>query len=56
MAKRRHAEDPEKVKERRERFLALKPEVRSIYIEKKHHAAIKAFAKSLKTGENHDTD
>ncbi len=48
MTKRRHAEDPEKVKELRERFLALKPEVRGIYIEKRHHQAIKAFAKSLK--------
>jgi hypothetical protein len=56
MAKKRYAEDPENVKARRERFLALKPEVRSIYIEKRHHAAIKAFAKTLKTGENHDTN
>lgn len=47
MAKRRHAEDPEKVKERRERFLALKPEVRGIYIDKKYHQKIKAFAKTL---------
>ena len=51
MAKRRQPEDPEKAAERRKRFLELKPEVRAIYIDKKHHAAIKAFAKTLKTGE-----
>jgi hypothetical protein len=46
---------PEKrgnVTARYEKFTADKPEVRGIYTEKEHHAAIKAFAKTLKsTGE-----
>lgn len=44
----RKPEKRETAKARLERFKALKPEVRGIYKEKEHHAAIKAFAKSLK--------
>lgn len=52
----RKPENPENVKARQKKLRKLKPEVQGIFIEKKHHAAIKAFAKTLKTGENHDTD
>jgi hypothetical protein len=50
MAKRRNAENPENVAARQKRFRESRPpEVRGIYKEKEHHAAIKAFAKTLKT-------
>lgn len=45
----RKPEKRENVTARREKFTAGKPEVRGIYKEKEHHAAIKAFAKSLKS-------
>lgn len=44
----RKPEDKAKAKERYKRFTTEKPEVRGIYKEKEHHAAIKAFAKTLK--------
>ena len=48
----RKPEKRETANSRHERFTAGKPEVRGIYKEKEHHAAIKAFAKTLKsTGE-----
>ena len=52
----RKPEERETANARLKRFRESKPEVRGIYKEKEHHAAIKAFAKTLKTGENHDTN
>lgn len=45
----RKPEKRETANSRRERFTAEKPEVRGIYKEKEHHAAIKDFAKTLKS-------
>jgi hypothetical protein len=57
MAKRRNAENPENVAARQKRFRESRPpEVRMIYIDKKHHKTIREFAQTLKTGENHDTN
>ena len=50
----RKPEKRETANSRRERFNKEKPEVRGIYKEKEHHAAIKAFAKTLNTGEKHE--
>ena len=48
----RKPEKSENVAARQKRFRTLKPEVKGIFKEKEHHAAIKAFAKTLKsTGE-----
>lgn len=45
----RKPEERETANSRHDRFTANRPEVRGIYKEKEHHAAIKAFAKTLKT-------
>lgn len=46
----RKPEDPAKAKARHDKFTAANP-VLKIYAPKTHHQAIKAFAKTLKTGE-----
>jgi hypothetical protein len=47
----RKPEKRENVTARYEKFIKKNPEVRGIYKPPEHHAAIKAFAKTLKTGE-----